>query len=221
MAANLLKAGLPVVVFDRNPAAVEKLARLGATTAASPKAMAETPGVCVTEGRCVQDRGLGAVAVGQRLPPHAPIHTHACCPHHHSTGVTTVISMLPSTEHVADAFEGPQGLLKAEGGLHPSLLIDCSTILPTYTQALAASIATHALLAPGARRVPGSEGGPVFVDAPVSGGVPGAVAASLTFMVSVSLMWRGRVACNPHARQRQLPDTTACAPTHLDAVWRQ
>lgn len=77
----------------------------------------------------------------------------------------------------------PQGLLKAEGGLQPSLLIDSSTILPTYTQKLANTIATYSLLAPGARKVPGSES-PVFVDAPVSGGVPGAVAASLTFMVS-------------------------------------
>jgi hypothetical protein len=76
----------------------------------------------------------------------------------------------------------PHGLLKAEGGLQPSLLIDSSTILPTYTQKLAATIATYSLLAPGARKVPGSDS-PVFVDAPVSGGVPGAVAASLTFMV--------------------------------------
>jgi hypothetical protein len=84
----------------------------------------------------------------------------------------------------------PQGLLKAEGGLQPSLLIDSSTILPTYTQKLASTIATYSLLAPRARKVPGSEG-PVFVDAPVSGGVPGAVAASLTFMVS----WGCEVGC--------------------------
>lgn len=89
----------------------------------------------------------------------------------------------------------PQGLLKADGGLQPSLLIDSSTILPTYTQKLAGTIATYALLNPSARKVPGSEG-PVFVDAPVSGGVPGAVAASLTFMVrggdrakEASLFW--------------------------------
>lgn len=36
-------------------------------------------------------------------------------------------------------------------------------------------------LAPEARKVPGAPG-PVFADAPVSGGVPGAVGASLTFM---------------------------------------
>jgi 3-hydroxyisobutyrate dehydrogenase-like beta-hydroxyacid dehydrogenase len=37
--------------------------------------------------------------------------------------------MLPSTEHVQDAFEGPDGVLRA-GKLQPPLLIDCSTISP-------------------------------------------------------------------------------------------
>jgi hypothetical protein len=44
MAANLLKAGLPVLVFDRNPSAVEKLTRLGATAASSPLEIGQTPG---------------------------------------------------------------------------------------------------------------------------------------------------------------------------------
>lgn len=139
MAANLLKAGLPVLVFDRNPAAVDKLVKLGAKAASSPQELGETP------------------------------------------GVTAIMSMLPSTDHVADAYEGPQGLLKAAGGLQPSLLIDSSTILPTYTAELAARIATYSMLAPGARKVAGAPG-PVFVDAPVSGGVIGAVAGTLTFM---------------------------------------
>jgi len=44
MAANLLRAGLPVLVFDRNPAAVEKLTRLGAKAASSPQEVGSTPG---------------------------------------------------------------------------------------------------------------------------------------------------------------------------------
>eukprot|EP00882_Tetradesmus_deserticola_P018350 GHRQ01019710.1.p3 GENE.GHRQ01019710.1~~GHRQ01019710.1.p3 ORF type:complete len:112 (+),score=26.04 GHRQ01019710.1:249-584(+) len=44
MAANLLKAGLPVLVFDRNPAAVDKLVKLGAQAVGSPQEMGETPG---------------------------------------------------------------------------------------------------------------------------------------------------------------------------------
>jgi 3-hydroxyisobutyrate dehydrogenase-like beta-hydroxyacid dehydrogenase len=44
VAANLLKAGLPVVVFDRNPAAVDKLVKLGAKAVGSPQELGETPG---------------------------------------------------------------------------------------------------------------------------------------------------------------------------------
>jgi 3-hydroxyisobutyrate dehydrogenase len=44
MAANLIKAGLPVLVFDRNPAAVDKLIRLGAKAASSPQEIGSTPG---------------------------------------------------------------------------------------------------------------------------------------------------------------------------------
>lgn len=44
VAANLLKAGLPVLVFDRNPAAVDKMVQLGAKAAASPLEIGETPG---------------------------------------------------------------------------------------------------------------------------------------------------------------------------------
>jgi hypothetical protein len=44
VAANLLKAGLPVLVFDRNPAAVDKLVKLGAKAVGSPQEMGETPG---------------------------------------------------------------------------------------------------------------------------------------------------------------------------------
>jgi hypothetical protein len=51
MAANLLKAGLPVLVFDRNPAAVEKLKRLGAKEASSPQEIASTAGVHTYRGR--------------------------------------------------------------------------------------------------------------------------------------------------------------------------
>lgn len=47
MAANLLRAGLPVLVFDRNPAAVEKLTRLGAKAASSPQEVGSTPGTGV------------------------------------------------------------------------------------------------------------------------------------------------------------------------------
>ena len=44
MAGALLRAGHRLLVFDRNPAAVEALVARGAAAAASPKAIAETPG---------------------------------------------------------------------------------------------------------------------------------------------------------------------------------
>jgi 3-hydroxyisobutyrate dehydrogenase len=47
MAANLIKAGLPVLVFDRNPAAVEKLIRLGAKAASSPQEIGSTLGTAL------------------------------------------------------------------------------------------------------------------------------------------------------------------------------
>jgi 3-hydroxyisobutyrate dehydrogenase-like beta-hydroxyacid dehydrogenase len=77
----------------------------------------------------------------------------------------------------------PQGLLRAEGGLQPRLFIDSSTILPTYSTALEGIIAKQPLAHESAGAAQGARA--MFVDAPVSGGVPGATQATLTFMVRV------------------------------------
>ncbi len=74
-----------------------------------------------------------------------------------------VITMLPAGEHVRDAWLGQGGLAKASRA--DALLMDCSTI----------DVAT-------AREVAAAAGRP-FLDAPVSGGVMGAEAGTLTFMV--------------------------------------
>ncbi len=77
-----------------------------------------------------------------------------------------VITMLPAGQHVRGVYLGEAGIIAAAA---PStLLIDCSTI----------DVAT-------ARAVSGAakEKGLDMVDAPVSGGVAGAQAATLTFMV--------------------------------------
>jgi len=47
MAANLMKAGLPLTVWNRNRAKAEPLARMGATVAASPAQAAKDAGVVV------------------------------------------------------------------------------------------------------------------------------------------------------------------------------
>jgi 3-hydroxyisobutyrate dehydrogenase len=77
-----------------------------------------------------------------------------------------VVTMLPEGRHVRAVCLGSDGLI---AGAHPdALLIDCSTI------DVETSRAVHAAAA---------EKGLGMVDAPVSGGVPGAEAATLTFMV--------------------------------------
>lgn len=80
-----------------------------------------------------------------------------------------VITMLPSNPHVRSVYEGPDGVLS--GVSAKTLLIDSSTIEPDVARQVAQSAS-----AAGAR----------LVDAPVSGGVGGAQAGTLTFMVGGS-----------------------------------
>lgn len=84
-------------------------------------------------------------------------------------GAAIVLTMLPSGRHVLDAYRGSDsqpGLLSAAEP--DTLFLDCSTINVTEAQE-----AAEAAIAAGHRSV----------DAPVSGGVVGAEAATLTFMV--------------------------------------
>jgi 3-hydroxyisobutyrate dehydrogenase len=77
-----------------------------------------------------------------------------------------VITMLPAGPQVRAVYFGPDGIIaRARPG---ALLIDCSTIDVETARAVAAAAA---------------EKGLPMLDAPVSGGVIGAEAASLTFMV--------------------------------------
>lgn len=78
-------------------------------------------------------------------------------------GAEVVITMLPAGQHVRDAWLGAGGMAAASP--ETAVLVDCSTI----------DVAT-------AREVAAGCGRP-FLDAPVSGGVMGAEAATLTFMV--------------------------------------
>jgi 3-hydroxyisobutyrate dehydrogenase-like beta-hydroxyacid dehydrogenase len=77
-----------------------------------------------------------------------------------------IITMLPASKHVQGVMSGPEGIIaNAKPG---SLLIDSSTIDPLVSRSLHEA-ATAAKLR--------------MVDAPVSGGVTGAAAGTLTFMV--------------------------------------
>ncbi len=81
-------------------------------------------------------------------------------------GVDLLVTMLPSSPHVRTVYQGADGVLASVApGM---LLVDCSTIDPLTAREVAMDAK-----AKGCR----------MVDAPVSGGVGGAEAATLTFMV--------------------------------------
>lgn len=77
-----------------------------------------------------------------------------------------VVTMLPAGAHVRSVYTGEGGILSAAAA--GAMLIDCSTIDVESARTVAAAAA---------------EAGFDMVDAPVSGGVGGASAATLTFMV--------------------------------------
>lgn len=81
-------------------------------------------------------------------------------------GATAVITMLPAGQHVREVYAGDGGVLAhAAPG---TLLVDCSTVDVDSARAVDAAA---------------RERGLTIVDAPVSGGVAGAEAGQLTFMV--------------------------------------
>jgi len=126
MAANLIKAGHSVSVFDLSKAAVATLVNAGATAAQSAKEAA--------------------------------------------TGAQFVISMLPAGAHVEGLYlSGDDPLF--DHLAEDALVIDSSTIDAKTAQKVAAVAAQRDIN---------------FIDAPVSGGVGGAVAGTLSFMVGAS-----------------------------------
>ncbi|XWS20721.1 hypothetical protein CRYUN_Cryun31cG0127000 [Craigia yunnanensis] len=92
-----------------------------------------------------------------------------------------VITMLPSSSHVLDVYNGPNGLLQGGSLLMPRLLIDSSTIDPQTSRKLSVSVSNCIL-----KEKKDNWENPVMLDAPVSGGVVAAEAGSLTFMVGGS-----------------------------------
>jgi len=83
-----------------------------------------------------------------------------------ATGAEIVITMLPAGQHVRDVYLRPDGVLAAAGA--GTLLIDSSTIDVATARDMAAAADRRGL---------------AMLDAPVSGGVGGAQAGTLTFMV--------------------------------------
>lgn len=84
-------------------------------------------------------------------------------------GAEVVVTMLPEGRHVRGVYLGEDGILASAGD--GTLLVDCSTIDVETSRAVHAAAEVLGL---------------AMVDAPVSGGVAGAEAAALTFMVGGS-----------------------------------
>ncbi len=91
---------------------------------------------------------------------------HAKTPADAARGAEIVITCLPTSKEVAALLDGADGLLATM--VKGSLLIDCTSGDPATSRVTAARLA---------------EKGIGFLDAPVSGGVAGAVAGKLTVMV--------------------------------------
>ncbi|MBI2909820.1 MAG: NAD(P)-dependent oxidoreductase [Chloroflexi bacterium] len=122
MAANVLKAGHELAVFDVKKSATDALVKKGAHWATSPKAVAQASEM--------------------------------------------VILSLPGPIEVEQVVLGADGILA--GAKRGAMIIDMSTNSPTLVQKLAALA---------------REKGVDFVEAPVSGGMHGAAAGTLTIMV--------------------------------------
>jgi 3-hydroxyisobutyrate dehydrogenase len=92
-----------------------------------------------------------------------------------SMGVDMIITMLPAREHVREVYLAQGGVLASAAP--GTLLIDCSTVDVETARAVAAAAKVNEL---------------DMLDAPVSGGVTGAQAGTLTFMVGGSDQAFGR-----------------------------
>lgn len=84
-------------------------------------------------------------------------------------GVTAVVTALPAARHVKGVYCGPGGILAAAH--RGTVFIDCSTIDVNSARFVEAEA---------------TERGQMMVDSPMSGGVGGAAAGTLTFMVGGS-----------------------------------
>jgi 3-hydroxyisobutyrate dehydrogenase len=81
-------------------------------------------------------------------------------------GADLVISMLPASQHVESLYLGAEGIMPLIDT--SSMIIDCSTISQASSNKVSAAAQARGI---------------AMLDAPVSGGVGGAVAGSLTFIV--------------------------------------
>lgn len=120
----------------------------------------------VKAGHQVQAFDLSAAALAQVAAEGAVVADSARAA---VQGAEFIISMLPAGKHVAALYLGEQGV---SDDIDPSaLVLDCSTIDAATARHVGAGLAAQGIS---------------FIDAPVSGGVGGAKAGTLTFIVGGS-----------------------------------
>ena len=117
----------------------------------------------VKAGHAVTAFDLSAAALAQVKAEGATVAATAA---EAVTGAEFVISMLPAGKHVLGLYLGEQGV--AGNISKDALVIDCSTIDADSARKVGAGLAAQGI---------------AFIDAPVSGGVGGAKAGTLTFIV--------------------------------------
>ncbi len=129
---------------------------LGAIGAPMARHLAKGPVPLVVWNRTAARAHALADSVGARVAATPADAAHSC---------DVIITCLPTSREVASLLDGPEGMLAA---LAPgALLLDCTSGDPTTSRQIATRLA---------------ERGVRFVDAPVSGGVSGAEAGTLTVM---------------------------------------
>ncbi|MBU1311686.1 MAG: 3-hydroxyisobutyrate dehydrogenase [Gammaproteobacteria bacterium] len=114
-------------------------------------------------GHAVTAFDLSAAALAQVKAEGAAVATSAA---EAVVGAEFIISMLPAGKHVLGLYLGEQGVVAQIG--KDALVIDCSTIDADSARNVGAGLSAQGI---------------AFIDAPVSGGVGGAKAGTLTFIV--------------------------------------
>ncbi|KAL1888408.1 hypothetical protein Cpir12675_006189 [Ceratocystis pirilliformis] len=100
-----------------------------------------------------------------------------------------VITVLPEPTHVKAVYDE---IVSADLPVRGRTFIDCSTIDPTTSRAVGALIDSHNRASPSPSKSSSTELGEtasiksIFVDAPMSGGIVGAAAGTLTFMLGAT-----------------------------------
>ncbi|KZZ95396.1 3-hydroxyacid dehydrogenase/reductase [Moelleriella libera RCEF 2490] len=124
-----------------------------------------------------------------------------------------VITVLPEPQHVRAVY---QSILTGAAAPAPTsvrtderVFIDCSTIDPSTSRSVAASV--------------GASGQGVFVDAPMSGGVVGAAAGTLTFMLGCHAPDAGSASNNTSSRDGSSNNnnTSSSANTNINSQQQQ